>query len=403
MSALPSLRALWTHPAIVEARHALAARDDAILEMQRAIAEIPAPTGEEARRAAWIAERFCALGLRDVRTDEVGNVIARRAGVGDAGGAAVAVCAHLDTVFPATDAIVVKRDGDRLTGPGVGDNARGLAAMLALAEVLDDSQLTTRFPVEFVATVGEEGAGDLRGAKHYVATHCASTRALIALDGAGDDRVVHRALGSRRFHIALTGPGGHSWNAYGVANPVHALALAAAQLARLVVPSDARTTVSVGRIGGGISVNAIPKDGWLELDARSLAPGALDTIHARVLEIVRAAAEDENRRRTPGTAPLTEDVRIIGDRPGGETPVDHPLVQLAVDATRAIGGEPELAAASTDANVAIALGIPAIAIGAGGVGGGAHTPEEWYDNRDGAAGLARALAIVVGAAGGVAG
>ena len=387
---------LWMSAPLAHARSALRARDTEIVASQVAISEIEAPTGNERRRGAWIAERFRAIGLRDVRVDAADNVIGRRDGAADV--APVVICAHLDTVFPPGTPVQVRRSGARLVGPGIGDNGRGLAAMLALAEVIDGTDMCTHAPVDFVATVGEEGAGDLRGAKHLF-DHAGDARAAIALDGAGDERIVHRALGSRRFRITYRGPGGHSWTAFGVPNAVHAAALAAAKLARLPRPASPRTTLSVGRIGGGIAVNAIPEEGWLEVDLRSTSAAVLDRYEHEIHAAARAASDEENGRRARGTPPLTESIARIGNRPGGDTDAAHPLVALAIDTTRLIGREPELATASTDANVPISRGIPAIAIGAGGRGGDDHTPAEWFDNTDGHTGLARALAIVIGAAG----
>ena len=384
------------HHALEGARARLAARDRAIVGMQVAISEIAAPTGEESQRAAWIATRFRALGLRNVRTDRAGNVIARRDGLSH--DPPVVVCAHLDTVFPRDTALHVRADGDRLIGPGIGDNGRGLAAMLAIAEEIDGVQLCTRRAVEFVATTGEEGTGDLRGAKHFFRAGDSAASAVIALDGAGDERVVHRALGSRRYRVTFHGPGGHSWAAHGVPHPVHAAGCCVAALARLRLPTDPRTTLSVGRIGGGISINAIPDDGWLEIDLRSTSASTLDRLDPQIRHIIAAATDEENGRRATGTVALSATVEVIGERPCGETPADHPLVVSAIDATRLVGRQPDLAAASTDANVPISLGIPAIAIGAGGRGGDAHTPSEWFDNTDGPLGIARALTIVAGAA-----
>jgi tripeptide aminopeptidase len=390
-----STRAL--HEALALARSRIASRDDALLATQVAVSEIAAPTGDEGARARWMASRLAAVGLHDVRIDDAGNVVARRAGITDE--PPVLVCAHLDTVFPAGTALTVRRDGDRLTGPGIGDNGRGLAVLLALAEELDGTAVRTRRPIVFAATTGEEGAGDLRGAKRLFASLPRGASAAIALDGAGDDRIVHRALGSRRFHVRFTGAGGHSWAAWGTPNPVHAAGFAVAALGRFAVPSTPRTTLSVSRIGGGIAVNAIPGDAWFEVDVRSTAGPVLDRCEGELRTVVRAAVHEENARRATGTAPLGASVRVIGDRPCGETPADHPLVQAAIAATRLIEREPELALASTDANVPISLGIPGIAIGAGGRGGDAHTPLEWYENADGQAGVARALTILVAAAG----
>jgi acetylornithine deacetylase/succinyl-diaminopimelate desuccinylase-like protein len=390
-------RTAQTHGALSVAHHRLRVRDDGIVRTQIALTQIAAPTGAERARGAWVAQRFRELGLSGVRTDDAGNVVGRRPGT--ASGAPVVVCAHLDTVFPHDTDLRVRRDGARIVAPGIGDNGRGLAAMLALAEELDGVTLRTRRPVDFVATVGEEGLGDLRGAKHFFAALDETPTAAIALDGAGDERVVHRALGSRRYRVSFRGPGGHSWAAYGVPNAVHAAARAAARLAQLTLPSAPRTTLSVGRIGGGMSVNAIPEEGWLEIDLRSTSPRALEKYDAEIRAIATRAAHEENESRAPGTQPLRHAIEVIGDRPCGETPAEHPLVRSAVEATTLSGRDAELATASTDANVPISLGIPAIAIGAGGRGGDAHTPGEWYDNVDGWLGVARALTIVVSSAG----
>ena len=222
--------------------------------------------------------------------------------------------------------------------------------------------------------------------------------AAIALDGAGDERIVHKALGSRRYHIAYRGAGGHSWAAFGVPNAVHAAAATAAMLAALPLPKSPRTTLSVSRIGGGTSINSIPEEGWLEVDLRSTSSAVLDRFDREIRIIARAAGQQENARRATTTPPLSHDVMVIGDRPSGELSPDHPLVMSAIEATHLIDREPELAAASTDANIPIALGFPAIAIGAGGRGGDAHTPGEWYDNTDGPLGIARALTILAAAA-----
>ena len=385
---------LFDHLAPVRA--ALASSDERIMRDQIALSELAAPTGAEGERAAFVASRFRALGLRDVRLDEMGNVRGMRPGTEEE--APVVVCAHLDTVFPADVPVRVTRGGSRLAGPGIVDNARGLAVMLALAETIDGTSLRTKHPVLFVATVGEEGAGDLRGVKHLFAHLDEAPACCIAVDGAGDDRIVHRALGALRLRITYRGTGGHSWAAFGVPNPVHAVGAAAARLAALPLPRQPRTTLSVCRIGGGISVNAIPEEAWLEVDLRSSATDVLAGCAADARAAVHAAAREENGRRAAGTPPLTYEISVIGDRPCGATPKEHPLVRAAMAATERIGRRPELIAASTDANVPISAGIPAVAIGAGGRGGGVHTPGEWYDNTDGALGVARALTILLAAA-----
>ena len=384
-----------THAALIAARHRLEAVDDAIVHNQVRIAEVPAPTGDEGARAAWVLRRFSAIGLSSVRRDGAGNVIARRAGRREA--APVVVCAHLDTVFPHGTNVTVRHEGTRLVGPGITDNGRGLAVLLALADALDAHATALDRPVDFVASTGEEGAGDLRGVKHFFAHAPRRPAAMIALDGAGDQRIIHRALGSRRYRVSFNGPGGHSWAAFGAANAVHAAAGAAARLAAIPLSPRPRTTLTVGRIGGGISVNSIPDYAWLEIDVRSEADSALERMEQQVRDAVTAALAEENARRTDNSRALTYEVTRIGNRPGGETPAEHPLVAAAAEATRLVGRQPELSIASTDANVPIGLGIPAIAIGAGGRGGDAHALTEWFENAGGTVGVARALTIVVAA------
>ena len=381
---------------LAAARARLAATDERLLRTQIALSEIPSPTGAETARGASVALRFRALGLRNVRIDSVGNVLGTRDG--ETSDPPVVVCAHLDTIFPAGTPVAVFREGPQLRGPGIVDNSRGLAAMLALAEAIDGSRVRTRRSIVFAATVGEEGAGDLRGVKHLFAGLRAPPSACIALDGAGDDRIVTRALGARRYRVTFRGSGGHSWAAFGVPNPVHAAGASAAKLALLPLPRSPRTTLSVCRIGGGISVNAIPDEAWIEVDLRSSSADVLTRCSLDIERAIRAAVRDENLRRTPGTQPLAYVIETIGDRPCGSLEAEHPLVHAAIRATEVIGRSPELATASTDANVPISLGVPAIAIGAGGRGGGVHTSGEWYDNTDGALGLARALTVVVAAA-----
>jgi len=387
-----------SHPSLQAAIRHLERTDAATLARQAELSALPAPTGLEGRRAARVAELFREVGLRDVFLDEVGNVHGWHGR--QSGEAAIVVAAHLDTAFGSDVDVRVTRRGDRLEGPGISDNARGLAALVAVAEALRVAGIPLQRPVLFAATVGEEGAGDLKGMRHLFARDGLRAHAVIALDGAGLERIVHRALGSRRYRVTYRGPGGHSWAAFGVANPATAVGRAAQRLAELPLPAEPRTTCAVVRLGGGTALNCIPQEAWLDLDLRSEDPGALSRLDAAVQTALTRARDEENARRAPGTAPLTLDCRIVGDRPGGETSADHPLIKAAVAATRALGKVPELAAASTDANVPIARRIPAIALGAGGRAGDAHLPSEWYENEEGVLGLVRAL-MVVAAVGGV--
>ncbi len=394
-----TLPGLADRPALRRAREILLATDAQTVELQTTICRVPAPTGSEGERAQLVAQHMRAMGLAQVRVDDAGNVVGRWGGGAGANGGAVLIAAHLDTVFGPDVDLTVRRDGPRLLAPGISDNARGLAGLLALAQAVTGAGWTTQRPIVFVATVGEEGAGDLKGARHLLRPDGGlRAEAVIALDGAGLNRVVHRALGSRRFRVTYRGPGGHSWSAYGVANAAHALGRFTAGVPELPWASAPRTACSVVRMEAGTGLNSIPAVAWAQLDTRSEDRDALNALETALRALAAKALDTENARRTAGTAPLTVNVEVIGDRPAGATPPDHPLVQAAVDATRAVGASPELSVASTDANVAIAQGIPAIALGAGGTAGDTHLPTEWYDNMGGPEGLYRALLVLAAAA-----
>ena len=398
MTATDAVARVAGSPAMVRAR-SLIARDDAqTVAAQCAIAAIAAPPFGESVRAAWMHERFIEIGLQHVRIDEAGNLIGERAGTHDT--APVVVAAHLDTVFPADTALELRRQDGRVMVPGIADNARGLAGMIVIARALNACDVVVERPIHFVATVGEEGVGDLRGVKHLFRDGAPHRRAhaFIALDGTETRRIVNRAVGSRRFQVAVRGPGGHSWADRSAPNPAWVLGNAMATLGRLQFPTEPAWSLNIGRIGGGTSVNAIPEEVWFELDLRSEDAGTLGTIEDSALRAIRQATRESQsmRRRTDPALELA--FRPIGDRPAGTTPADSPLVEVARAATRYIGRRPELIASSTDANVPMALGIPAIAIGAGGESGGMHTLSEWYDNRRGPEGLVRAALTVVVAA-----
>lgn len=392
---LPSIQAAWTDARVRAARAHIERCDEATLARQKSLSEIPAPTGAERARAERVAQLFAAAGLDAIAVDDVGNVRAWY-GSREAESDCVVLAAHLDTVFGPELDVSVSRRGTRLEGPGIADNARGLAALVTVAEALAHARVRTRRPVLFAATVGEEGSGDLRGVRHLLGPSgrpAVRPSAFIALDGAGIERIVHRALGARRYHVAFHGPGGHSWAAYGVANPADAVGRAIALIGRIPTHDAPRTTHAVVRIGGGTSLNSIPQTAWLDLDLRSEDPASLDALDETVHTMLRQALVDVNGTRLAGTAPLTIETRRVGDRPSGLTPRSHPLVQTAVAATRAVGHDHQLACASTDANIPIALGVPAVALGAGGRSGDAHLPSEWYENDKGALGVVRALLV----------
>jgi tripeptide aminopeptidase len=368
-----------------------------VLEWQCGVTRIAAPTGAEAERAGWMAAQFARVGWGDVRIDDTGNVIARRRGA-NASHAAVWCCSHLDTVFD-DPAPHVQINGTRLTGPGIGDNGRGLAALLALGDTIHATALPLPYEVVLACTVGEEGLGDLRGMRALMRDATPVPHAVIAIDGAGDDRIVHTALGSTRLRVTVRGPGGHSWADYGVANPVHAAAAMVSALHAVLLPREPRTTLTVSRMSGGESINSIPRAAWFDVDVRSTSADVLADVERTLRQAVARIERSENNRRAADTAPLVTTIDALGNRPSGALSEESALVRIARQATTAIGATPKLATGSTDASIPIALGIPAIAIGAGGRGGGAHTPHEWYDDDGGVRGLQRALLIVAAAAG----
>ncbi len=391
-----SVATLARHPALVRGRAQIEASDARTLERQTTLSEIPSPTGAEGMRAARVAAYMRDQGLARVDTDGVGNVCGWW---GPADGPAILVAAHLDTVFgPGVD-VRVRRDGARLAGPGITDNARGLAGMLALADVVTAGGWVTDRPIGFVATVGEEGAGDLRGARHLFAERKVPADAVLVLDGAGDDRVVHGGLGSRRYRFTFRGPGGHSWSAFGAPNPAHAAGALAQAVADLPRPDTPRTACSVVRMGGGSGLNSIPEEAWVEVDLRSEGPAPIEEGERLLRTAAHRARDRENSRKAPGSGPLEVAVDVIGERPCGVTPAGHTLVRAALDATRAVGRRPVLATASTDANIPIALGIPAVALGAGGRAGETHREAEWFENTDGPLGIFRALLVLAAASG----
>lgn len=370
-----------------------------ITEEHIRICSIPASPFGEKQRAEYFRQRFSALGLTNSHIDEEGNCLALRAGRSSA--PLLVVSAHLDTVFPDGTNFTVRSVGSKLLAPGISDDGCGLVALLALAQALNEIGIETEGSILFVATVGEEGEGNLRGVKHLFTNGAWANQidAFVSFDGAEIDRITNKALGSRRYRVILSGPGGHSWGDFGVANPVHALGRAITKLSSYPAPIQPRTTFNVGRITGGDSVNSIPQEATMDVDLRSVDPEELLKLDAFFRRAVREAADEENLIRRNRVQGLGIKVELIGERPGGETPPDAQLVKLGCESTRALGFEVHLNQASTDSNFPISLGIPAITIGAGGRSANAHTVEEWYDPRGRDAGLKRALLVILGTVG----
>ena len=372
---------------------------EAITEEQIRFCSIPAPPFGERERAEYLSEKFSSLGLTEVEIDEEGNCLGLIKGTSLS--PLLVVSAHLDTVFSAETDFSVTRSGKRLLAPGISDDGCGLVALVALARAIQTEKIRTEGSILFVGTVGEEGEGNLRGVRYLLTRGrwASKVDAFLSFDGPGVDRITNRALGSRRYRVEISGPGGHSWGDFGLPNPVHALARAVAKLAGYPLPREPRTTFNVGRIEGGTSINSIPEKAAMDVDLRSGADAELRRLDSFFRRAVKQAADEENATRRPGDPLLEPKVDLIGERPSGETPSDSPLVEFALEATRILGVEPRLDQSSTDSNLPISLGIPAITLGAGGTSGASHTLAEWYDPTDRELGLKRALLVILGIVG----
>lgn len=364
-----------------------------------ALNEVPAPPFGEDQRAAVYMGMLHDAGADTAYVDPEGNVIAVRRGAD--GEATLVLSGHLDTVFPEGTDVTVETRGDTLFAPGIGDDARGLMVVLTVLRAMEAADLRTEGDVWFVGTVGEEGLGDLRGVKHLFRAGGPPIDAFISVDGGGDRRITHQALGSRRYRTTFAGPGGHSWGAFGTANPAHAMGRAVRlfdERAADYVAEGPRTSYNVGVIGGGTSVNSIPFEAWMEVDMRSLSEERLQGIDALFRATMEEALAAQNALVRRGEA-LTLDLDLVGDRPSGEVSTTEPLVQRAMAAVESFGLEPSLGRSSTDSNIPIAAGIPAVTIGGGGAGGGAHSLDEWWLNEDGHVAIQRTLLLVLAQAG----
>lgn len=395
LTAQPQAREL---PVVQAALDALRADNAWTLTQQAEICEIPAPPFGEAARGEAVRQRFVALGLRQVRIDAEGNVIGERPGSG--AGPRVALTAHLDTVFPDSTDVRVTRQGTRLMGPGIGDDCRGLAVILAVARALDRARVSTPGTIVFVATVGEEGPGNLRGVRHLFDQRSAGQlNGFISVDGTGLG-LTSRAVGSHRYRVTFQGPGGHSFGEFGMPNPIHALGRAIAELSEIVVPLSPRTTFSVGMVQGGTSVNSIAMSGAMDIDFRSERQEILDQLDSRLRRIVRDAVAAEKARWPASQVGLEAVITDIGRRPASSQSDDAPIVQAALGAARRLGFTPSISASSTDANYPMSLGVPAVTIDGGGTGRGAHSLSESYeDGPEGWKGPQWALLLSIGLAG----
>jgi acetylornithine deacetylase/succinyl-diaminopimelate desuccinylase-like protein len=373
-----------------------------VTEQHIRITEVPAPPFQETGRGALLRKLLEPYGLR-MRVDEVGNIVGERPGANGKG--VVLLTAHMDTVFPAGMDVRVRREGHRLLAPGIADNGAGLAGLVAVARAMQEAKLPTELTVVFAANVGEEGEGNLRGMRKLMETYRSRLRYVIALDGASVEHVITSALASQRVEVIVTGPGGHSWSDFGLPNPIDALARGIAGFVKVRLPEQPRTTFNVGEIQGGTSVNSIPYRATIKVDLRSESPAELERLEKALREAIQQGVNEENAAgrwagaglHEPG-ARLEVKFHVLGVRPGGELPADSPLLAAVRSADNFLGIRSHLDRSSTDANLPLSLGIPAIAIGAGGNGGAVHSPAEWYDPADRELGLKRILLTLLGVA-----
>jgi tripeptide aminopeptidase len=367
---------------------------------QLELSAIPAPPFGEAKRAEWLVARFKEAGLEQARIDKVGNVLGVLNGPAPA---AVSVSAHMDTVFPAGTVVGPRQQGKKLYGPGISDNAAGVTALYALASACQRFNLLHAAPLLFIANVGEEGEGDLRGMRHIFSESEWKDRigASVVIDGAGTDTIIADALGSRRFEITVQGPGGHSWTDFGAPNPIVAISRAIALFSETRVPSSPKTTFNVGVISGGTSVNSIPESATMRVDIRSSSTFEIERLELELRRAVKQAVQEEQdlSGEISDRAKLESVIKVIGNRPAGELDRQSRILQLARAVDAHFGVTAQLQRASTDANIPISLGREAVAIGAGGRGGGAHTLQEWFDPAGRELGLQRALLLVLALAG----
>ena len=392
-----AFQAILANPKVTRTLEDIKADDARTLAEQKRITEIPAPPFKEKVRAEYYLKRLQELGLKDASIDSEGNVIALRKGSGG-GRPKLVVSAHLDTVFPeGTDVSVKEKDG-AILAPGIGDNSRGLAALLSLLKSINANEIATVGDVMFVGTVGEEELGNLRGVKALFRDHT-DIDGFISIDGLGISRVVNQATGSHRFEMIFKGPGGHSFQEFGLPSAIHAVGRAIAKISDLQTPSDPKTTFTVGTVVGGTSVNAIAGEARMAVDMRSNSTDELLKLEARLLDLVKVAVAEENARWKSDK--MTVEIKLIGDRPAGIVAMDSPIVQATQRAVSTITRGPRVtfAGSSTDSNLAMSLGIPAVTIGGGGEGGNWHSRNEWYKPVDAWFGPQNALLTVLTLAG----
>jgi acetylornithine deacetylase/succinyl-diaminopimelate desuccinylase-like protein len=391
---------MQSDPRVARVLEILRETASATTEEQIRITEIPAPPFQENVRAAYMKKALASAGLR-VEMDEIGNVIGEWPGTTPD---IVMLTAHLDTVFPAGTDVRVKREGGRILAPGISDNGTGLAALLALSKAFRDAKIKTSKTILFVADVGEEGEGNLRGMRALADAYKKRLKYVVALDGSATEYVTTAALASRRVEITITGPGGHSWSDFGAPNPIHAMGRGIGRFVTARVPESPRTSFNIGEIEGGTSVNSIPSSAHMKVDLRSESETELSALEGLLRDAVKSGIDEEmaaaRERGMAGSASLLNlKINVLGIRPAGELAESSPLLAVLLAADNQLGNRSRRERSSTDANIPLSLGIQAISLGAGGRSGGAHTLDEWYDPAGRELGLQRVALTVLGVAG----
>jgi len=375
-AAAATIKRIESSPAFAKAVAAIDAGHDKWVRDIITLTEIPAPPFKEMARAEAYRDMFVARGLTDVEIDAIGNVTGLRKGGGEG---LIVVSAHLDTVFPEGTPVKVRREGDRLYAPGVGDDSTGLATQLAFIDAMNAAGIRTKADILFVGTVGEEGLGDLRGVRHLFTKgkYQGRAKAFFSIDGGGMDSLTVGGAGSKRYRVTFKGPGGHSFGAFGLVNPMTAMSQAVVDLYKIVVPANPKTTFSASRTGGGTSVNSIPNEVWMEFDMRSVSAEELAKVEKSFLAILEQAAATENAARSTRDGRITVEPVLVGDRPAGITPREADIVEFATAAYAAEGITLKYSSSSTDSNVPISLGVPAVTISRVASGSRNHSLDEW--------------------------
>ena len=367
-----------------------------VTDQQIALSEIPAPEFSEAKRGEYLQKLLEATGLQ-VHLDKTGNVVGERAGA-DAN-SIILLAAHLDTVFPTGTDVRVKKNGNRIVGPGIADNGAGLAALVGVARALSEGRVRTNKTIVLAGDVGEEGEGNLRGIRALIEAYGSRLAAVIAVDGASTEHITTQGIASHRFEVTITGPGGHSWSDFGAPNPITALARGIVKFSSFAVPEDPRSSYNFGVVEGGTSVNSIPARAVVKVDLRSEEEAEITKMESALRDAMQAGMKEEMAAVRDPNAQLQVNFRSLGLRPAGKLPENSPLLDSIRSVDRFLGTRSRLERSSTDANIPLSLGIPAISIGGGGKANGSHTLDEWYDPAGRELGLKRLFLTTVVLAG----